>query len=213
MIKNRQCPWAYRKGNSFVHRLNGGVKLLILLLLSIAVFFPNFIVLPVIGMILVLGALNAGIKPWELLRGSGPLFMIVIAVILLQGFHISPFSFDSSGLKEGCIFGIQMALSFSAGALLFSVATMGEIKKSLARLEALLHVKHLRLSLGLSLMLGFLPRFFEVWESAELAWESRGGKKSLRFFIVIMPLVIEGLMETAAETAAALESRGALMID
>jgi energy-coupling factor transporter transmembrane protein EcfT len=90
---------------------------------------------------------------------------------------------------------------------------MGEIKKSLAKLEAILHLKRLRLSLGLSLMLGFLPRFFEVWEDAELAWESRAGKKGLRFFIVIIPLVIEGLMNTAAETAAALESRGALMID
>jgi biotin transport system permease protein len=90
---------------------------------------------------------------------------------------------------------------------------MGEIKKSLAKLEALLHLKRLRLSLGLSLMLGFLPRFFEVWEASELAWESRGGKKNLRFLITIIPLVIERLMEAAAETAAALESRGALMID
>jgi biotin transport system permease protein len=57
-------------------------------------------------------------------------------------------------------------------------------------------------------MLGFLPRFFEVWEAANLAFEARAGKRGLRRLVILAPLVIERMMEAAAETADALDSRG-----
>jgi energy-coupling factor transporter transmembrane protein EcfT len=68
-----------------------------------------------------------------------------------------------------------------------------------------------RFSLGISLMLGFLPRFFEIWETANLACDARAGKKGLRRFLLLMPLIIERMMELAGETAEALESRGLLL--
>jgi biotin transport system permease protein len=211
MKKTGTVPWAYRKGSSFLHRLPGGLKLIFLLALSLAAFFPGLLVLPAAALILILGAVNAGLKPWELLRGSGPLFMIVLAVIALRAVHFFPPGLDLPGLKEGCLLGIRMSLSFCAGALLFSVTTMGEIKKSLAAAETFLGIQRLRLSLGLSLMLGFLPKFFEIHDSAETAWKSRGGKKNFRYLAVLIPLITERMMEAAAETSAALESRGALL--
>jgi biotin transport system permease protein len=210
MIRNRERPWAYRNGHSPIHRMRAGIKLLFLLFLSLAVFFPNKIFLPATALLLLAGSLLAGIKPWELLRGSGPLFTVVLAAILLPAIRFSPPGFDGPKLREGCVFGIRMGLSFSAGAFLFSVTTMGEIKKSIAKAEGVLHLEKLRFSLGLSLLLGFMPRFFEVWEAAELAWESRAGGKGPRRLMFLIPLVLEGLLEKAAETAAALESRGTL---
>ena len=60
-------------------------------------------------------------------------------------------------------------------------------------------------------MMGFLKRFFEIWEDTELAWKNRGGKNSLSKIIFLVPLVIDRMMEKAAETAEALESRGFLL--
>jgi energy-coupling factor transporter transmembrane protein EcfT len=65
-----------------------------------------------------------------------------------------------------------------------------------------------RLSLGIALMLGFLPQFFEIWETVSAAYAARGGKKGLARIIALIPIVSEGMMERAAKTARALEARG-----
>jgi biotin transport system permease protein len=123
-------------------------------------------------------------------------------------------------------------VSFSAGSLLFSVTTMAELRDSIGKAEiairsvplavfrkskkkwaiALVHRMELdklsRFSLGLSLMLGFLPRFFEIWEDSDVAYRARAGKKGITSLVLLIPLVTERMIEMAAETAAALESRG-----
>jgi energy-coupling factor transporter transmembrane protein EcfT len=58
-------------------------------------------------------------------------------------------------------------------------------------------------------MLGFMKRFFEIWEDLNLAWESRRGKRNLKRLLVLGPLAIERMMVKAAETAEAMETRGA----
>jgi biotin transport system permease protein len=63
-------------------------------------------------------------------------------------------------------------------------------------------------SLGLSLMLGFMPRFFEIWENTELAYQARAGKPGPAQLITLIPLTIERMIECAVETASALEGRG-----
>jgi biotin transport system permease protein len=57
-------------------------------------------------------------------------------------------------------------------------------------------------------MLCFLPRFFELWENAETAVKARACCGRIRRIITILPLVTERMIETAAETAEALEARG-----
>ena len=209
--KGGALPWSYRKGSTLLHRLPAGLKLAFLLLLSLAAFFPSLLVLCGIALILVILSLAAHMRPWELLRGSGPLLFVVLAVFLFQGVELSPPGFNLEGLEESVIFCARIGTAFAAGTLLFGVTTPGEIKKSLSRLEAALGLEKLKLSLCISLMLGFLPRFFEIWEDLNLAWQSRGGKKNLSRLVVLIPLVIERMIIKAAETASALESRGALV--
>jgi energy-coupling factor transporter transmembrane protein EcfT len=205
----KRTPWAYRKGSSVIHRLPPGLKIIGLISVSLAVFFPGAVALPAAGALIAAGGIAAKIRPWELLRGSGPLFLVIAVTIALQALKFSPLGLNAEGLRDGLLFGLRAAVSFAAGALLFSTTTMTEIKKSLSKAEFFLHMEKLNLSLGISLMLGFIPRFFEIWENANLAWEARGGKKKLRRLVCLLPLVIERMLETAAETAAAMESRSA----
>jgi energy-coupling factor transporter transmembrane protein EcfT len=223
--KSAVTPWSYlppgkggkgRKGGSFLHRLPAGFKLAFLLFLSLASFFPgterqSFVLLGIIAFILAALSFAAGIGPPALLRGSGPLFLVVLWGFILQAVEFSPqlIRINPRGLAQAVIFSLRIGSAFSAGTLLFSVTTPSEIRKSLSRLEAFLHIEKLNLSLYISLMLGFLPQFFEVWEDLCLAWKSRGGKKNLSFIVIIVPLAIEKMMRKAAETAAAMEARGA----
>jgi biotin transport system permease protein len=158
------------------------------------------------GTLLVLaGSLAAGMRPWELLRGVKPLLLMALLVTLCRflGRDSETLAFPNRrGLAEGLVFGWGILLAFCAASLFFSTTTMTEIKDSLDKLGLK------RLSLGLALMLGFLPRFFAVWEAAELAYRARCGKRGLPQLLALVPLVLERLILSAGETAAALEARG-----
>jgi biotin transport system permease protein len=120
-----------------------------------------------------------------------------------------------TGFFESVCSGLRIMVSFAAGSLLFAVTTMRELRLSLGRAEQLVRrafsrnaVQSGRLSLGISLMMGFIPRFFDLWETVNLACESRAGKPGFRRLRPAIPLVIEKMMELAADTAQALEARG-----
>jgi energy-coupling factor transporter transmembrane protein EcfT len=237
-------PYSYRPGSSPLHRCPGAVKLLGLLLISLGAFvsIPG---LAAAALIVAAGALTAGIRPWELLRGSKPVVILAVLIILFRTLRFGTPDPDPglTGLEaaaltilspEGFLGGLHQGLcfiiSFAAGALLFNVTTTRELRDSLGRVEGAVVNRLLALprffragkgkeppptgrafggfSLSLSLMLGFLPRFFEIWETANLACDARAGKRGLRRFLVLIPLVIERMMEMAGETAEALDSRG-----
>jgi len=207
-------PWSYRKGSTLLHRLPAGLKLAFLLALSLAAFFPgsefrSIAVLSIIGLILILLSFAARIGPLALLRGSGPLVLVVLVFFLVQGIEFAPLGFNLAGLGESLIFCLRICAAFAAGSLFFAVTTTGELKKSLAALETALHLQKLKLGLSVSLMLGYLKRFFELWEDLNRAWKSRGGTKNLSRLLTLLPLVIETMMIHAADTAKAMEARGA----
>jgi biotin transport system permease protein len=223
-------PYTYRPGNTFLHRLPAGVKLLGLLGISLGAFFSGPGMLIAAG-ILLAGAGSAKILPWDLFRGIKPLMFMIGLVIILRSFRFNlPGSLlpelHLPGLWAGISFGGGIMISFSAGALLFSVTTMTELRDSLGSAETLIRTGWYRfitkatgkqtrisrnspVSLGISLMLNFLPRFFEVWEAAETAYQARAGKKGIPALILLIPLVTERMITLAVETACAMESRGA----
>jgi biotin transport system permease protein len=213
--RSKPVPWSYKRGSSPIHRLPAGTKLIFLLLLSLAAFFPgteafSLVIITVIALLIISLSIIAGIGPHLLFRGSGPLLFVVMAVFLFQAVEFSPLGLNFEGFSESIIFCARIGTAFAAGSLLFSVTTSGEIRKSLSRLETFLHLKRLKLSLSFSLMLGFIPLLFQIWEDINLAWQSRGGKKNLSRMITLVPLLVERMMIKASGTATAMESRGAL---
>jgi biotin transport system permease protein len=196
----RELPFAYRKGTSFLHRVPALPKLITLLAVSLAAFssIPGL----VISALIVAGfAFSGGIAPHTLLRGSRGLFFLAGFIILgssLDAGGTGP-AFSLPGFFSGLRQGLCILVSFAAAALIFAVTTMGEIRAAMGRN---------RLSLGLSLMLGFIPRFFEIWENASLAWKARGGRRGPARLRFIIPLCVEKMMEHAGRTAEALEARG-----
>lgn len=232
----KPAPYAYRPGDSVLHRLPAWIKLVLLLGLSTAAFFAGFPALATGAVIITAGALAAGMRPWELLRGGKPLMVMIACIVMLRSVAYDPLvcnlGFNRSGCVAGLLFGGTVLISFSAGALLFSVTTMTELLDSLSMIEggvrfplaavlkktrsARMHrllrwLEQPCLSLGVSLMLGFLPRFFEVWESVSAAYLARAGKRGVSLMLAVVPLVIEHLMVKAGETACALESRGFML--
>lgn len=201
--------YSYWQGRSALHRLPAGGKLLGLVVVSGAGFWAFPVGLVFAAAALVCFSALAKISVWRLFRGCGGLFVMAVLVVASNSVVWRPIGFAVGGFWSGLRYGAGLLVSFGACGLFFAVTTMSELRDSLDAVALRLRLPWLCwLSLGLSLMLGFLPRFFEVWEEASLAYKARGGRNGLSKMLFLVPLATERMIEMAAETAAALEMRG-----
>ena len=206
-LKQRQIPFRYRAGKTVLHRVPAGLKLLIVMVLS-TVAYVSIYGLAVAMVLLLAASIVARIPPWELLKGTRTLVLLSLCIMFL----------NLQTPVIGLITALRIFIPFAAAALLFAVTTMRELRLSLGALEIRLknlfsggHTKPRNVaffSLSISLMLGFIPRFFELWETANLACDARLCKRGPRRLFLLVPLVTERMMEAAADTALALEARG-----
>jgi biotin transport system permease protein len=204
-----------------------GLKLIFVIIVSALAFTSVYGLAASVLLVLTASAV-ARMPPFALLKGSKPIVILSLCVILLktvspegegitipyiQSIYI-PF-ISVKGFLEGLFRSAGLFVPFAAAALLFSVTTMRELRLSLAFVEKSVmrffrprreHVPFF--SLGLSLMLGFIPRFFELWDDANLACDSRSCKRGPRRLFLLLPLVTERMIEASANTALALEARG-----
>ena len=199
-----RTPFSYRPGATVLHRAPAGLKLLCVIAVSIAAS-ASVIGLAVAITLVIAAAAAARIYPWELLRGSRPLALLSLCIVILNLDVPHP---NVEGLIKGGIIVLRVFTPFAAAALLFSVTTMRELRLSLAALELRFRKgKPAFISLGISLMLSFIPRFFSLWELSNLACEARSCKRGPRRLVILIPLVTERMMEAAADTALALQAR------
>jgi len=200
-----------------------GLKLIFVIINSYFAFTSVYGLAASILLILI-ASIVARVPPHNLLKGSKPLVIISLCVILLKTIRLEgegiatpvlciPY-ISKEGFRAGLLAAPGLFVPFAAAALLFSVTTMRELRLSLASVENSLvrffspDRKHTPFfSLGISLMLGFIPRFFEMWDDANLACDSRSCKRGLRRLSLLIPLVAERMMEASANTALALEAR------
>ena len=224
-------PYAYRPGNGPLHRAGAGLKLAALCALSLASFFGGLTGLTVSAAAVLAAAIAGRLPLPSLLTGSRPLALgtglIVVLRTVVFDLKAGYAEFDLDGLGEGLLFAAGILVSFAAGSVLFATTTMTELRFALSRAErrlqrllgAALSRRGLRwrflrrlgttdLSLTVALALAFIPRVFAVWEAAEDAHKARCGPAGVRGLFAVLPLVAERLIEAAAETAQALESRG-----
>jgi biotin transport system permease protein len=205
--QGHQIPFCYRAGKTILHRAPAGLKLLLVMALSTAACISLHGLAAVILLTLT-ASITAHIPPWELLKGARTLTILSLCVMLLN--------FRTPAI--GIVTALRIFVPFTAAALLFSVTTMRELRLSLAAFETGLRKifsasrpqpRNIAFfSLGISLMLGFIPRFFELWETANLACDARACRRGLRRLFILVPLVTERMMEAAADTALAIEARG-----
>jgi biotin transport system permease protein len=209
-------PYSYAGGQSPLHRLNAGVKLLGLAAFSAAAFFANPYVCAALTALLAALSAVARVRPDRLLTGCRPVLAICLFTAAARALDY-PLAFSLTGLLEGLVFLWAVMLCFCAGALLFAVTTMRGLREAAYAAESVLlrpvsailgRSIRPRIGLALSLMMGFIPRFFAVWEALKCAHCARGGRKGLAEMRLLLPAALALMMEDAARVSSALEARG-----
>jgi biotin transport system permease protein len=155
--RGRQIPFAYRPGKTILHRAPAAPKLLCVMSISTAACFWIY-GLAAAALVILAASIIARIPPWDLLKGSLPLAILSLCIMVLNW----------RDPVQGILIVLRIFVPFVAAALLFAVTTMGELRLSLQKLT-----RTAAISLGITLMLGFIPRFFFFFVSANLACYAR----------------------------------------
>jgi biotin transport system permease protein len=227
-------PFSYKNRASPLHRLPAGIKLIFLLAVSSAVFAAGFAALLPGALLILILASVAKVSIRELFSGSRMLLLSGLLVLGFRALRFAPPYFSPEGFREGLVFALSLLFCFAASSLFFSVSTRGQILYSLSRAELFIRSLFRRLSrplrrkgagannspgaearsmypflsLAISLMLGFIPRFFSLWDEMEKAYAARGGRPGIKKLRLLIPPTAEAMLEAASETEKALEARG-----
>lgn len=94
---------------------------------------------------------------------------------------------------------LKLSCVMQTAALVFNTSTPLQIRQAL---------KKAPFSQALTLFICFIPQVSKNWEQIKKAWFARGGKRSPRMLLVLLPVLFSVGMKQAWNTARALCARG-----
>ena len=157
----------------------------------------------------VIGSITAGVS-------AGSLSSISLSDIpqLTAAFLISEAATWALLLRLLCV--------MQTASLIFKTSTSLQIREGLESLELAVRrafgklfrprraestPHHAPVAQAVSLFICFIPQVSKNWHQSERAWKARGGRKSLKMFVVLLPVFFSVGMKQAYNTAKAISAR------
>ena len=229
--------FSYKQGSSFLHRCPAWVKIIILPIISLSTFYlPLYFAIALIALqTLVSFLLHFTVR--EQARDLKAVFYYAIFLIFvkiignlaaaisdgtLSAFELA--SFPQTVLtfliseKETWLLLLKLFCIIQTASLIFKTSTSLQIREGLEVIELAvrrsLHLKPIidgrpnaPVAQAVSLFICFIPQVSKNWQQAERAWKARGGRKSLKMFVVLLPVFFSVGMKQAYNTAKAISAR------
>jgi energy-coupling factor transporter transmembrane protein EcfT len=226
----KEAIFSYNKRDSLIHKAPAILKLLILFCVPLVTYFTALPYHATLFAIAVILALIAKIPLKSFLRDLKPiiyycLFILIIDVLTILLFDKTPMPI-STELEESAVsptisfFTIltekgnfllmsRLVVSMAYTSIFFRTTSHLEMRQSLEKIESCLTFGHsnLTFSKAFALFLNFLPQLFAIWNSLDLAWRARGGKRTPRKIVVLLPSFISLSLKKANQTLLALKNR------
>ena len=221
---------SYNKRDSLIHNTPAILKLLILFCVTVATYFTT---LPYHGglfFLAVLLVLIAKIPLKNFLHDLKPIiyyciFILVLDVLTILFFDKTPMPI-STELEEDAVsptisfftllkqkgnFTLmsKLVVSMAYTSIFFRTTSHLEMRQSLEKIESSITFGQSKLTFSktFALFLNFLPQLFAIWNSLDLAWRARGGKRTPRKVVVLLPVFISLSLKKASETLLAIKNR------
>ena len=232
-----ETAFSYKQGSSFLHRCPAWIKIILLPIISLSIFYlPPYFALALIA----LQTLVSFLLHFTVREQTGDLkavfyyavFLILVKIIgnlaaaisagSLAAFELT--AFPKSVLtfliseKETWILLLKLFCIIQTASLIFKTSTSLQIREGLEVMELAvrrtLHLKPLvdgrpnaPVAQTVSLFICFIPQVSKNWQQAERAWKARGGRKTLRMFVVLLPVFFSVGMKQAYNSARAISIR------
>ena len=232
-----ETAFSYKQGSSFLHRCPAWVKILLLPLISLSIFYlPPYFALALIAL-QTLVSLILRFTVREQARDLKAVFYYAVFLIFVKIIGSLAAATSTGNLatfelaafpqailtfliaeKETWLLLLKLFCIMQTASLIFKTSTSLQIREGLEVMELAvrrrLHLKpfvdgrpNAPVAQAVSLFICFIPQVSKNWHQAERAWKAREGRKSLRMFAVLLPVFFSVGMKQAYNTAKAISVR------
>ncbi len=211
--------FAYKKGNSILHKCPAWIKLLFLPVLNILFLcLPPYFALGLIALQF-LTACVLRISFREQFRDLKPVLYYASLLIFFQifvsfseGAKAFKDFFDWDAQKESIFSLAKLFCVMQSTSLLFKTSTSLELREGISTIERnirkFLHVKKGEgFTNAISMFLNFIPIISRIWQELKYAWISRNGKNGIKMYAVLLPVFFSAGMKKAYNQAKAIQIR------
>ena len=208
---------SYKQGTSFLHRCPAWIKILVIPAVSIAMFYlpPVFVLCLIALQTLVSFILHFTVR--EQLADLRPVIYYAVllfiakligsAAVVISGgsFYWKDFIISE---KETWLLLLKLFCVMQSASLVFKTSTSLQIREGLEKIEiTITRKKKAPVAQTLSIFICFIPQVSKNWQQTTRAWKARGGKKSLRMLVVLLPVFFSVGMKQAYNSARAISIR------
>lgn len=201
---------SYKKGSSFLHRTPAWVKMVFIPVLNILFLClpPVFSVVLLCAQFILACALGFTLR--EQMNDLRCIFwyaaMLVFVKVLTWLFMGLPAGFFSwEDWKETVLLLVKLFAVMQSASLVFRTSTSLQMREGIGRIFG----QRSTITNAISMFLNFIPMVSAIWQQSRRAWLARGGKKGLRMYIVLIPVLFSVGMKKASNAARAVSARTA----
>ena len=241
-VRAEYSAFSYKSGNSLLHRCPAWIKILVLPVVSVAVFElpPVCAAALLLAQVVISFCLHFTVREQlsdlraVLYYAAMLLFVKGIAFIAeaMAAVDTPTHTFAFSELLETAVMLLKLLCVMQTASLVFKTSTSLQLREGLEKIElSIRKVFRVRRSPRnkdassasgapsmstrdsapvagvIALFVCFIPQVSKNWQQVKRAWKARGGKSSIRMYIVLLPVLFSVGMKQAYTTARAISIR------
>ncbi|MBP5602611.1 MAG: hypothetical protein J6X78_07760 [Treponema sp.] len=217
-----QTAFSYKAGSSIIHRCSAWIKILLLPIVSV-VFFkaPDFVSAVILTVVFAVElmlkfSLKEIFSDLKLVFYYALILLFVRAIVFVTGNREEGFSLAAFFLEqeETLFMLLRLLCMLQLTALIFRTSSSLQLREGFEKIELavrkLFHRKKATpIANALALFTSFIPLVAKNWNQVKRAWYTRGGKNSIKMYVVLLPVFFSVGMKQAYLTARALSIRAA----
>ena len=204
----------YKYGNTFLHRSPAWCKLIFIPVISIFIFcFPSYVCLGLIFVQLLL-AFFLGFAIAEILNDLRPVFYYALILFFVKILSLSlqlimlRFSSEPLSIKVFLLSNFSCETEKSTIFLLMKIFCLMQTTSIMFKTTTALQIRECFKSFdALSMFISFIPITSRLWTQTKKAWFARSGKKGIKMYIVLLPVLFSTGMKKAWNMARAVQVR------
>ena len=217
-----QTAFSYKAGSSIIHRCPAWIKILLLPIVSVVFFkapaFVSAVMLTVVFAVelMLKFSLKEIFSDLKLVFYYALILLFVRAIVFVTGNREEGFSLAAFFLEqeETLLMLLRLLCMLQLTALIFRTSSSLQLREGFEKIELavrkLFHRKKATpIANALALFTSFIPLVAKNWNQVKRAWYTRGGKNSIKMYVVLLPVFFSVGMKQAYLTARALSIRAA----
>ena len=219
--------FSYKTGNSFLHKIPSWIKLSFIPLINgLFLILPSYFACGLVVVQFILACcLHFSLK--EQSTDVKPVFYYAVLLYVFKLVLLIAGLFQGNGATEGTdlylIFAplldldtffllIKLFCVMQSASLVFKTSTLLQLREGIEIIEGSIRkFFHLRrkntFTNAISMFLNFIPMLAQIWEQSKKAWQARGGKKGVKMYGVLLPVLFSVGMTKAYNQARAISVR------